>query len=122
MAGLEALLERLQQIDAGGVDGGDHHLAHQRRGRGLTVHRADAALEIVVAIDQLAALAREHFTGGCELGRTDRAVDQLDAQLLLELLDALAHRRLGDAVELGSFGEAPQGRDVAEEAKAVHDW
>ena len=121
VTGLEALLERLQQVDAGGVDRGDHHLAHQRRGRGLTVHRRDAALEVVVAIDQLAALAREHLAGGGELGRTHRAVEQLDAQLLLELLDALAHRRLGDAVELGGFGEAAQCRDVAEEAKAVHD-
>ena len=90
------------------------------RGRRLAVHRGDAALEVVVAIDQLASLAREHLTGGGELGRAHRAVEQLDAQLLLELLDALAHRRLGDAVELGSFGEAAQGRDVAEEAKRVH--
>ena len=58
VARLEALLERLQQIDAGGVDRRHSTSPISAAAGALAVHRADSALEVVVAIDQLAALAR----------------------------------------------------------------
>ena len=117
----KSLLERLEQIDPGRVDGGDHHLADQRRRRGArrSSRRRGARGRRSGRPARGPRARTPHRPAVSSGGRTERSISSTP-ELLLELLDALAHRRLRDAVELRRFGEAAQGRDVAEETEAVH--
>ena len=95
------------------------------------VERADLepagelALDLLAELGEQLLLEREQalrapVEAAAGLGRLDappRAVEQLQAEPLLERPDLEAHRRLGDAELLGRLGEAPPLDDGAERCK-----
>ena len=95
------------------------------------VERADLEPPGQLALDLLAQLGEELLLEreqalcapvepAARIGRLDAppgAVEQLQAEPLLERPDLEAHRRLGDAELLGGLGEAPPLDDDAERCK-----
>ena len=78
------------------------------------VQRADFALQVVVPLHDHAGAFVKLVPFGREHERPLRAVDQLHAQPLFQLMHDLAGVRLRNAVELGGTRKAAMVDDVAE--------
>ena len=118
---LQEVAELVEQVDAGRVDGLDADVAGGPppeasapevfgMAGGIFVEAAgvlelrDAALEAVVAGEDLAGLGQEDFAGGGEGQGSDGAVDEGDAELAFQGADALAGGGLGQVVVGGRQG------------------
>ncbi len=75
---------------------------------------ADARLDLEVLVDQLLATVVVGFAAVGQLKGTARTIHELDPEALLQLVDDLAHGRLGNLVGVRRPGEALVPRDIAE--------
>src|SRR5437870_1893008 len=101
-------------MQSDGINGG-----HADGAVDLGLDRGDLRLRLFPGFEHPAAGQIEALPLGGHGERPTGAVDEAHAQLTLELLDGLAGRRLGDVVDLGAAGEAPEPDDVAVEAKGL---
>jgi hypothetical protein len=85
-------------------------------------HAAHGGLHLVDALEHLHGLFVEEPAVLREVGRAGAALDQRHAQLLLQLLDLPAQRRLCDVQALRGAGEAPfaRHRDEVPEVPQLH--
>ena len=111
--GLGILAEKLLQVAVHQVQADRIDRHHADPAGHLLVQRADLIFQGVVALDQLATAFVIRLPLGSEHERAFGAVDQLDAQPLLQLVHDLAGPRLGNAVLVGGPREAPPADDVA---------
>src|SRR5690606_34275705 len=78
---------------------------------------AEVGIQLPQVVQQVARMVQQGVAGRCQLDALGLAIEQADAELALQVADALAHRRQGEVLALGGAGQAALVGDGGEQAQ-----
>ena len=103
-----------QDVDAGGFVGRDHQFAAR-----IGLQFVDGILRAAAQVQHLLGVFGENPAGGGQRNAAAEALEQLGAQLLLELADLRADGRLRAVTRLRGLGKALQPDDLEKRVELV---